>query len=537
MTMSRREVLRWLTTAPVVASSACRCDAPYPEPRLAPQVQGTIPIRPLFAPRSLAAAGAGQLRLIDAHAHFFNASDVPVRGFVSECLGHRAPKHLQRLLKALALIAEQVARRAPTAAEEMQELRDVVASAPAAATEAASFVDDVIAKERQEAARRVVDVIRGTEFEREFRRQRRGPTIAGAGGGPISADDVLEIVSATERRTQAGGAVAAASPAEAAAADADGLLAFLMYMLSKRSNNVQTYMRAYGDAGDVGIAAVYGALVDFDRWLDCPPRSSHDDQVELHALLAQLHGDFLRPLVAYNPWSDIATPGAGLARVSRAWETLGFAGVKIYPPTGFLPAGNAGRPYSPKRHPDLSKLDDAMEAFFARCARSGIPILAHAAQSNGRDAVHDEFGGPAGWQLALARASASGLKVSFGHFGGGQGVDWTSGFARLMHPARNSLVFADLGYWEELMCTPGSSECGAPIGRLKSAMALPLEGGGTVADRVMFATDWLMLSRVHRWVDYPSRVTAALRSFLAAEQVARVASGNAARFYARPASS
>ena len=64
--------------------------------------------------------------MIDVHAHFFNASDVPVRGFLEDCLGHRAPPSVQLLLKALARIADRLADRAPTAAEELAELSALV---------------------------------------------------------------------------------------------------------------------------------------------------------------------------------------------------------------------------------------------------------------------------------------------------------------------------------------------------------------------------------------------------------------------------
>ena len=62
---------------------------------------------------------AGARRVVDVHAHFFNASDVPVRGFVAECLGHRAPRAVQVLLEALSPIADVLAAQAPTAAQEL----------------------------------------------------------------------------------------------------------------------------------------------------------------------------------------------------------------------------------------------------------------------------------------------------------------------------------------------------------------------------------------------------------------------------------
>ncbi|MEJ1938987.1 hypothetical protein WDZ92_52985, partial [Nostoc sp. NIES-2111] len=119
---------------------------------------------------------------------------------------------------------------------------------------------------------------------------------------------------------------------------ADGLLAFVDHMLSPRWQNLRDYAAAYSSADDAfGIDVALGALVDFDGWLDCPPRSAHDDQVKLHQLISRLSGGYLRPLVAYNPWTDVKTGGAALARVRDAVTRRGFVGVKIYPPNGFYP--------------------------------------------------------------------------------------------------------------------------------------------------------------------------------------------------------
>ena len=78
-----------------------------------------------------------------------------------------------------------------------------------------------------------------------------------------------------------------------------------------------------------------------------PARSTHSDQLEVHRLLAELYGDYFRPVVAYNPWTDIAQNDAALARVKLA-RSLGFVAVKIYPPTGFMPTSNANRPQQPE---------------------------------------------------------------------------------------------------------------------------------------------------------------------------------------------
>ena len=114
-------------------------------------------------------------------------------------------------------------------------------------------------------------------------------------------------------------------------------------------------------------------------------------------MLCQLHGGYLRPLVSYNPWTDILEQDASLKRVCKA-RACGFVGAKIYPAIGFMPANNAStKVRTSKRRPDLTLLDKKLKAFFAVCAEERIPILAHGEAKNGRDDAHDDFGGPKGW--------------------------------------------------------------------------------------------------------------------------------------------
>lgn len=503
----------------------------------------------ILAPERVVRASGRRLGpVVDAHAHFFNASDVPVRGFLEECLGHKAAPAARLLLKALARLADRLSEGAPTAAKELEDLTELIAKTDRAAT-AADVVRAQVDLERQLTAQRVTDAIRGSDFERLYRQMKQGgPGPAGQGRtGPISPDEVLDLVRAAERPLPQRGQPAAAAEAQTADSEAaDGILGFLNYMLSYRWVNLQSYMKAFTIEPDAfGVDAVLGALVDFDYWLDCPPRSAHDDQVRLHQRLHELHNraasdssakPYFYPLVAYNPWTDINQDGAGLARVINACTQGSFIGVKIYPPTGFRPAGNAAIPATTKKaRPELKKLDATLKTFFAKCAELRIPILAHSAHSNGRDDAHDEFGGPAGWE-ALLRMSAQEARtpiVNFGHFGGGQGSTWTEEFARLVSTHPGAALYADLGYWEELMCpAPVDSLCTTARARLRSAVSPAIDGTSeTVVDRTMFATDWLMLSQVKRWAQYPAQLYESLLTIMSEGDAMKVFGGNAVKCF------
>jgi len=517
--------LALLGAAPVAAGGCCLHG--YPKPTRFDARDLAAPVVPLVEPAGPRAHGLSA-PVIDVHAHFFNASDVPVRGFVAECVGHsQKDPVLRHLIELAALILEAIARAAPTAAAELQQLRafdqSVQGLSPA---EASRRFATLIETDRTLAAERLAKAINGTALERELLALKSSPA-APPRRGSLSVSEIRWIVDETRRPSPRGSARSslATSPSDVA----DGFIAFLVYMLSMRASNLETHHDTYASGPDAfGIDLVLGSLVDFDYWIDCPPRSAQDDQVAVHARLARSRPTYFKPLIAYNPWTDIKQKGAGLARVVAAIQDHGFVGVKIYPPIGFMPAGNAEHySHTTKRHPNLTDLDNALRRFFDKCAEIGAPVLAHAARSNGRDEFHDDFGGPAGWRALIDSyaADAGVATIDFGHFGDGA---WMQDFAVLMQDKYERQLYGDLSYRPELMCPPIPDEkCCDGRSRLRQALDVTFEDGKTVADRVMFGTDWLMLSLVKGWPDYPALVLESLRAIASDDEVEKIFGLNA----------
>ena len=467
--------------------------------------------------------------MIDVHAHFFNGSDVPVRGFIGECLGHNAPPYLQPLMRAMARLGEAIAGRAPTARQELDELLALAAAVGGRSeSERRQSVDSWFDADRRRAAQNAAEIVRGSEFERRYRE-------LDPQSNPSSAADVFQVAAEARtprpaRRQQTRGLQ------EQRALGAKAQLEFLVYMVSKRASNLRTYIEAFAPEEGAGVDMVLGSLVDFDYWLDCPPRSAHDDQLQLHQQIAAAHGGFMKPVAAYNPWTDINQSGAGLTRILNAWRQDAIVAVKIYPPTGFMPADNALVPVkTSKRRPDLRRLDGALAKFFDTCAEHNIPVIAHAARSNGRDNAHDDFSSPVSWTRLLRRYAAGSKTpiLDLGHFGGDDGgTTWTLQFAQLMKERSDARIFADIGYWDQLMCDD-AVKCRQARERLKTALAVPITSSTTVADRVMFGTDWLMSSQITDWQEYPARVREALRAITSEAVVDRILGQNALECFAR----
>jgi hypothetical protein len=162
-----------MAAAPMCAVSACGCRNEYPKP----QIQQSALRRGNPAPILMPARLSGQQQLtraagsvVDAHAHFFNASDVPIRGFIEESIGPQ--------LTRLAAAAHQGDGKAGGGSRGSRTDRgrgadlarcpvgDDADPWPRRDTDG---VEQWFQRERAAAAQRVVDVVGGTGFERSYR--------------------------------------------------------------------------------------------------------------------------------------------------------------------------------------------------------------------------------------------------------------------------------------------------------------------------------------------------------------------------------
>lgn len=155
--------------------------------------------------------------------------------------------------------------------------------------------------------------------------------------------------------------------------------------------------------------------------------------------------------VPQGPWEssrlDLDQTAPSIDLVRHAIELGGFAGVKLYPPSGFLPLGNRFRFIGAAGE----RLDAAMRTLYGYCEAMQVPILTHAAFSNGFEHGYDGLAGPNGWELVLQEYPN--LRVCFGHFGHlhGVGLDpanpcvdsWSRRFVSLVDRYPN--VYADVG--------------------------------------------------------------------------------------------
>lgn len=447
---------------------------------------------------------------IDAHTHFFNGTDVPVKGYFAGPVAHDLPAPLKQLAELLAPLADELVALAPTASEEFKDLAgrfsgsNVDKRRPSVAMLSRAAVIDDRTKRSEEFYR----IVRGSAFEQKYNeiQQARPPEVVSLlsvnEANRLGPRSLFDAANASPGQSRNKGFSIAQKRIVESTPYADGFLAFVDHMLSPRWQNIRDYAEAFSVTQDAfGIDHALGALVDFDGWLDCAPRSAHDDQVKLHQLLSALSGGYMRPLVAYNPWTDVRDQGAALKRVVDAVTNRGYVGVKIYPPNGFYPFGNRTRHGAPGLGPSFADLDIALEQLWEACTALGVPVMAHTNHSSGKDDAFDKLGGPAGWRELLKRFNERGSPpINLGHFGGaGGGTTWTGEFADLMAQKGGERIYSDVGFWDDLQCRdPQAPQCGTAKLRLADALKRP-----GVDKRIMYGTDWFMLSTRRGWADYP----------------------------------
>ena len=529
----RRAVIFGLMTAPMLGFSGCASMRPLPDPEIVGDVPVDVP--PILAPQRIVKSPGAPTRVIDVHAHFFNASDVPVAGYLAGPVAHSKSGAVRTLLKALAPIADWLATRAPSAAQEFHALLQMIGNRSLQAQDKTSVLaeldanrSDYVDKLSRELFARLKEL---PDFVRVFNEAQRENRAALAAMGRATSGQNLDLDEQSltramkreiRQRTLTVQDLSVGEPP----AHVEGVLAFLGHMLSYRWMNLRAYQEAFTTEDTAfGVDHVFGSLVDFDHWLTPPLRSAHADQIKVHHLLSRLSGGYMRALAAYNPWSDTLDEGKTLERAINAVTNRGFVGVKIYPPNGFRPFGNAEIPSPVSGAPSGQLLDETLLRMWRRCAGLGVPVMAHSGHSMGSDDASEEMAGPAGWSLLLQKMANETLpRINSGHFGGeDSGNQWTKEFASLMNSPAGRHLHADLGYWEGLRCTRTAMPCAATVRLEESLSTVP-----TSARRVMFGSDWLMLSIERRWDRYAHDVLAATSGMIKSEDLF---AGNADRCF------
>lgn len=402
--------------------------------------------------------------IVDIHCHTFNADDLPVRGFVQKVAFH---DHL--FTDDLAALVDRVLQgRAPGYVAENARLDAMLGGAPL--PEAAAFAEataDPAATIEADVDRTLAEI--ATTDPDLLRRV--GVHLASEGAPPplgSPQEGALDWLRAARRAVR-----------------------WAKIYGSYRLDNTATLLNLFSGRVDLAIPM----LVDLGMGLSDTAETTQRQQVELQEKISRLslqrrlpagaQGD-VHGFVGFDPRRELRARRVGdidtpLAVLADAVDRYGFVGVKLYPPMGFLPLGNAAAGV-----PDGAELDGIMRELFAWCVDEDVPVTAHGSASNFADEEFATFGSPSNWALVLDEFDD--LHVNLGHFGGTDEAQepWRAGIARLA--AAHPHVYADVGNHriDRADVRTGVMQI---LDRLFNDPAT-----GIMAERLMFGTDWFMLA-------------------------------------------
>lgn len=437
---------------------------------------------------------------IDTHAHFFNGSDLQIKEFLSQTTVG-PDSELYPLVKGMGGLLQTLAwHLAPSAQAEKSAMAQY-----------ASRLKDCDGPDQ--IRRQVSDAYQAgyalgrRELQASAKSLNQTPAGAavlapkpGQAGLGAAIADLPETYEAFEERRVNSITALGSQPSFL------GYIQFVLHHFNHRHVNAIDYLTTYSKGSSRKIDLVVASMVDYDWWLarGKATATSLSDQVDVMSQVSVLLGGHVHGFVPFCPFREASTldssgVGDAMRLVQRAVETRGFIGVKLYPPMGFAPWGNAGKtvwqgkPSLPSTASDVDfgkRLDAAMQSLFTYCMANDVPVMAHTNHSNGPYEEFKDLAGSRYWKLALERFP--GLRVSFGHFGDTDPEDHggtrTSPFIQLMSQAAGSPgahAFADSGYFAGTLMNQG---------KMRDVLRSLYSGEKRILiERLMYGTDWTMI--------------------------------------------
>jgi predicted TIM-barrel fold metal-dependent hydrolase len=473
-------------------------------------------------------------RFVDAHCHFFNAADIPIRGFLERVVFEDYPATqipspslgfggsiLRGLIATLADFLLKAG--APTPRQELQCFSHGAACGDFSAL-APETPHSLAASDNAGPPPKARELSNALQ-ERFERRERPGLAPMPSDQADVDAflDAVLDEMKAEGRippdvTTQSlqRGVAAQAGIFDSIGSFLFGSTRFGRYfrwarlLTGYRSTIAQTYQSLYDPAGARMILAT-PALVDYNFWLEDESPSALRDQVEVMSRISLRQNRPMHGFVAFDPLRDMRhKPNApsALAIAQEAVRDFGFIGVKLYSPMGFRPSGNAegiGFPaFAHQNEPDFGKrLDAVLDGLYGWCEADDVPILAHTLDSQGANSEFGARANPKFWLKVLeARPS---LRLNLAHFGNFQFANldnanppsnfdktWEFQIGAFVKGGQFKNVYADLSYLGSAL---GEGLTSPKRARVKALFSEYLSTFDPTAERLMFGTDWTMTAR------------------------------------------
>jgi predicted TIM-barrel fold metal-dependent hydrolase len=268
---------------------------------------------------------------------------------------------------------------------------------------------------------------------------------------------------------------------------------FIRSFYAYRFEHVYYLLRNYGcEHGTVQMIAA--ALVDYDYPLGAghnPPPSLLTEQFKVMARISEVFGGRVLSYLPFDPWR-VAYEGPGVFEAIKDYIAHGAAvGLKLYPPMGFAPLGNARLTPPPCSWPSQpgdfgGVLDKALTDLWAFAIDLDVPVIAHSGQSNAPADDRVGLGSPEHWQPVFDSFPAA--RVCFGHFGGERLLaspdHWPRAFLDLV--SRYDNAYGDIAYFEDVLGRNTKPQLARRVADFLSASS-------SASGKMIYGSDWVML--------------------------------------------
>ena len=267
------------------------------------------------------------------------------------------------------------------------------------------------------------------------------------------------------------------------------------------------------------------AVLDIGFHLGEGNTSDLGEQVEVMSLIAQIKNRncAVHAFVAFDPFRASSDANV-LATVKDAVLNKGAIGVKMYPPMGFKPCGNAN-----------SELDRQMKDILGFCLAEDVPILVHCSFSQFVQPADGVCAAPEAWQAFLKQDGHANLRLNLGHCGGPWDLAanpvtktvWTETVIKLLGSCDYPHLYADLADDSWIL-----DPCSNDNMNLMNQLLGFLKNNPNARSRLLYGSDWSLLARETGANNYYASMKkwfGKLLNFTAAEQLGYLG-GNALCF-------
>ncbi len=524
----------------------------------------------------LPAHAAPARRFVDIHCHFFNAADLPVRGFLQRVVlsdyaaglpQSAAGTPSQSVWKGLAAKLTDLILKyeAPAAQKELACLKDASACPGynAGGPQARGLAKMQKSGLPDTGGGKAIAEVLVEHYRARGPQPKSDMPIAKQLDSGVDTDAFVDFVlkememagdgapGASSRGMKSLGSSLSNAAAAVGAYIASGRSTFSRYftwgelLVGYRQSIIETYYSLY-DPQNTRIILTAPAIVDFNYWLQDQTPSPVKDQVELMSALSLRQPRPMHGFVAFDPLREIRRKPdepSPLAIVQEAVAKQGFLGVKLYSPMGFKPIGNATQSVSFPAYASMNEpgfgaaLDKALGTLYAWCEENEVPIVAHTADTQAAGPGFGTRAEPKLWEKVLTKYPK--LKLDFAHFGlftqalnladapKQFGKTWESEIGAYIKGRRFPNVYTDISYFYWVL--DGSAEK-EHVDAVKKLFAKYFEADPH-CERLMYGTDWNMTGRAQGAAQYVDTVEAFFRGLgLNERQLDNLFHKNALRF-------